>query len=118
MSKRDGKVTWGKIAASMPPNLAGVGFGRRPFRCRLTSKWRGPSLAKSKQGSKKSLPFMVNVQGGDIIVRLGDFRAVYYKPAGTPQLILRERTRCDDYELIAGAWQAANARARMLGWIV
>ncbi len=60
------------------------------------------------------------VQGGDIIVTLpkGGFRAVYYKSAGQPQLILRERTKTDDYEVLAEAWQAANATARELGWIV
>jgi hypothetical protein len=29
------------------------------------------------------------------------FRAVDYKPAGQPQLILRMRTKTDDYELLA-----------------
>jgi hypothetical protein len=64
--------------------------------------------------------FEVEVEGGDIIVKdeLGRFAAVYYKPAKEPQLILRQRTRCDDYKLIADAWEAANAKARELGWIV
>ena len=48
----------------------------------------------------------------------GKFKAVYYKAAGQPQLILRERTKTDDHELIAGAWKAANDKARKLGWIV
>jgi hypothetical protein len=64
--------------------------------------------------------FEVMVQGGDIIVTLSKcgFRAVYYKPAGQPQLILRERTKTDDNDVMAQAWQAANAKARKLGWIV
>jgi hypothetical protein len=57
---------------------------------------------------------------GDIIITLpkARFRAVYYKPAGQPQLILRQRTKTDDYEALAGAWNAANDKARELGWIV
>lgn len=59
------------------------------------------------------------MQGGDIIVTLakGGFRVVYYKPAGQPQLILRERTKTDDYEVLAEACKAANDKARELGWI-
>jgi hypothetical protein len=34
-----------------------------------------------------------------------------------PQLILRKRTESDDYELFARVWQAANDKARELGWI-
>jgi hypothetical protein len=62
----------------------------------------------------------VMVQGGAIIVTLPSsrFRAVYYKPHGRPQLILRERTRTDDYDLQSEAWKAANDKARELGWIV
>ena len=33
-------------------------------------------------------------------------------------MILRERSRTDDHEMLAAAWQAANAKARELGWIV
>ena len=75
-------------------------------------------MVKSKHVRKKSLPFSVNVRGGDIVLRFGNFRAVYYRPAGARQLILRERTRSDDFELVAAAWQAAIAKARELGWIV
>jgi len=48
----------------------------------------------------------------------GKFKASYYKPAGQPQLILMERSKTDDYELLADAWEAANDKARELGWIV
>ena len=59
-------------------------------------------------------------KGGNLIVSLpsGKFKAVYYKAAHQPQLILRERTKTDDHELIADAWKAANHKARKLGWIV
>jgi hypothetical protein len=65
-------------------------------------------------------PFVVEVQGGDIIISLPDakFRAVYYKPTRRPQLILRERTKTLDHELLADVWKAANDKARELGWIV
>jgi hypothetical protein len=42
----------------------------------------------------------------------------YYKPSDQPQLILRHRTRTDDNELLAAAFQAAVSKARELGWIV
>jgi hypothetical protein len=62
--------------------------------------------------------FVVVVQDDDIIVSLADFYAVYFKPTNQPQLILRRRTDTDDHELLARAWQAANDKARELGWIV
>jgi len=62
--------------------------------------------------------FVVVVQDDVIIVSLADFYAVYFKPTNQPQLILRRRTDTDDHELLARAWQAANDKARELGWIV
>ena len=62
--------------------------------------------------------FVVVVQDDDIIVSVADFYAVYFKPTNQPQLILRRRTDTDDHELMARAWQAANDKARELGWIV
>jgi hypothetical protein len=63
---------------------------------------------------------IANFFKGDIIVSLpkARFRAVYYKPAGQPQLILRQRKKTDDYEARAEAWNAANDKARELGLIV
>jgi hypothetical protein len=62
----------------------------------------------------------IMVQGGAIIVTIPSsrFRAVYYKPHGQAQLILRERTKTDDHELLSEASKAANDKARELGWIV
>lgn len=62
----------------------------------------------------------VEVRGKDIIVSLPSarFTAVYYKPAGQPQLILRQRSKCDDYDLLANVYQAALRTARRLGWMV
>jgi hypothetical protein len=71
----------------------------------------GRSLGKSER-------FVVVVQDGDIIVSVSGFYAVYYKPTNKPQLILRRRSDTDDHELLARAWQAANDKARELGWIV
>jgi hypothetical protein len=75
---------------------------------------------KRHDGGKPRGPFVVEVQGSDIIISLpqGAFRAVYYKPTRRPQLILRERTKTDDHELLADVWKAANDKARELGWIV
>ena len=65
-------------------------------------------------------PLAVELEGGDLIVThpRSRFRAVYYKPVGQRELILRVRTKTDDYELLTEAWKAANAKARELGWIV
>jgi hypothetical protein len=35
-----------------------------------------------------------------------------------PQLKLRRRTDTNDHALLARSWQAANDKARELGWIV
>ena len=66
-------------------------------------------------GLKLGRKFEVVEEGGNLIVTLHKprFRAVYYK-----RLILRERTKTDDQELLAEAWKAANDKARELGWIV
>jgi hypothetical protein len=77
-------------------------------------------LAKSNQHRAKSTHFIIKVQGSDLVVSLlnGKFKATYYKAAGRPNLILRERTKTDDDALAAEAFQAAVAKARELGWIV
>ena len=62
--------------------------------------------------------FDVRVQGGEIIVTLADFCAIYVKPRAQPHLILKRRTEAADHETLARAWQAANDKARELGWIV
>ena len=77
-------------------------------------------LKPSLELGVRSRPFVVEVENGDIIVSLpkAKFRAVYYKLARQPQLILRERTKTDDHELLADVWKAANDKARELGWIL
>ena len=76
-------------------------------------------MARS-QRTLKSTHFIVEVRDDNVLVSLpnGKFKATYYKPAGRPHLILRERTKTDDDELLAEAFQAAVAKARDLGWIV
>ena len=61
--------------------------------------------------------FQVDQREGNLIVASGDFCAVYFKPAGHPQLILRRRMRRTT-KLLVRAWQAADAKARELRWIV
>jgi hypothetical protein len=80
----------------------------------------GVFLAKSKQHGAKSAYFIVEARDGNLVVSdpNGRFKATYYKPAGRPHLILRERTKTDDHELLAEAFQAAVAKAREVGWIV
>ena len=61
----------------------------------------------------------VVVQGDEIVVTSEtDFRAAYCKRPNFPQLKVRRRTDTDGHELLSQAWQAANAKARELGWIV
>jgi hypothetical protein len=60
----------------------------------------------------------VETREGEIIVTVGDFCAVYFKPPGQPQLVLRSRTGTDDYELLVKVRQAANDKPRELRWIV
>ena len=62
--------------------------------------------------------FRVEVVDKDLMVSTERFCAVYYKPSNQPQLVLRIRTQTDDEELLAKAWQAANDKARELGWIL
>jgi hypothetical protein len=65
-----------------------------------------------------SAELQVEVAGPNLIVSGGGFCAVYYKSTDQSQLILRLRTKSDDYELLARARMAANQKARELGWIV
>jgi len=60
----------------------------------------------------------VEVEGLNLIVSGGGSCAVYCKSTDQPQLMLRLRTKTDDYELLARAWMTANKKARELGWIV
>jgi hypothetical protein len=60
----------------------------------------------------------VEVRGNEIIVITADFRAVYCKAKDRAQLVMHGPTATEDYELLARVWQAANDKARELGWIV
>ena len=75
------------------------------------------SKETEKVGLGQSDHATVVVQDGDIVVSMARFSAMYYKPNNQSQLILRRRTDTYDHELIARAWQAANEKARELGWI-
>ena len=59
-------------------------------------------MAKAKRVGKKSTHFIIEVREGNLVVSLlnGKFRATYYKPPGRPNLILRERTKTDDHEVL------------------
>jgi hypothetical protein len=83
-----------------------------------TSRESGVVL-KSKRHGAKPAQFIVEARDGNLVVSLpnGRFKATYYKALGRPHLILRERTKIDDDELLAEALQAAVAKARELGWI-
>ena len=70
---------------------------------------------------------LVEVVGGEIMVILPatSYGVTYYKPANSRQLIARDlrfkvdRCACiTQSEFLARALQAANEKARELGWIV
>jgi hypothetical protein len=73
----------------------------------------------ARKSPKTTYAFEIEVTDGEIVIGLplAHFRAVYYKPPRQPQLILRQRTKCDDWELLTQAYQAAVKTARELGWI-
>jgi hypothetical protein len=54
------------------------------------------------------------IESVDLHVEVRDQDIVVTVP-GT--LILRRRTQTDDHELLAQTWEAANDKARELGWI-
>ena len=60
----------------------------------------------------------VTVQDEIVVTSDTGFRAAYCKRPNHPQLKVRRRTETDDQGVLARAWQAANAKARELGWIV
>jgi hypothetical protein len=65
----------------------------------------------------------VEIRDDEIIVTQSGskFRAIYHsvhhKPGEQPQLIVKGTPR-GNYDFLARAWQAANEKARELGWIV
>jgi hypothetical protein len=87
-----------------------------PFVSRGTEKVRLRTQGAFSFGQSDHVTVMV--QDGDIVVSVAGLCAVYYKPSNQPQLILRRRSETDDHALLAAAWQAANNKARELGWIV
>ena len=66
----------------------------------------------------EKLLLIAEVRGDDIIFRRIGFYAAYAKSSDAPQLVLRRRTETNDHELLTRSWQAANDKARELGWIV
>ena len=46
------------------------------------------------------------------------FFAVYAKANDGPEIVLKRRPDTGDNALLVQVWQAANAKARELGWIV
>ena len=98
------------------PAATGTGTSRKLASLRLG--------VMAEQGNRSELSvvsvaeFEVEERRGDIIVKAAGFLAVYFKPSNKPQLVLKRRSETDDHELLARAWQAANTKARELGWIV
>ena len=71
-----------------------------------------------------SMPSLhVEVRDDEIIVTQSGskfkavYHSVYHKPEDQPQLIVKG-TPHGNYDFLSQAWQAANDRARELGWIV
>lgn len=60
-----------------------------------------------------------------VILPATSYGVTYYKPAGSSQLLAKNfhskndsRAPITEAEFLARAWQAANDKARELGWIV
>jgi hypothetical protein len=87
---------------------------------RLICEKQSPSGCSPKpRRVSKGMRLFVRVQDDEIVVTSDTgFRAAYCKRPNHPQLKVRRRTETDDQEVLAQAWQAANAKARELGWIV
>jgi len=66
----------------------------------------------------EKLLLIAELHGDEIIVRTPGFYAAYAKSSDAPQLVLRRRIETNDHALLARARQAANDKARELGWIV
>jgi hypothetical protein len=66
----------------------------------------------------EKLLLIAELRGDEIIVRTLGFYAAYATSSDAPQLVLRRRIETNDHALLARAWQAANDKARELGWIV
>ena len=68
----------------------------------------------------RSRQLHVHVQKGEIVVTQPEhgFCAVYIKPENSPRLVLKLRAQTADEELKVRAWEAANDKARELGWIM
>ena len=69
----------------------------------------------------------IEVLGNEIVVILPatSYGITYYKPANSPQLLAKDfyskvdsRAPITYAEFLARAWNAANEKARELGWIV
>ena len=62
----------------------------------------------------------IQVHNGEIVVTQPDhgFCAFYLMHKQKPQLVLKHRAQMRDEELMTRAWEAANVKARELGWIV
>jgi hypothetical protein len=93
----------------------GVGFGRRPFCCSFLSM------------SSRNEQLRIEVLGEEIIIILPatSYGVTFYKSDNSPQLLVRNflsksdsRAPITEAEFLARAWQAANNKARELGWIV
>jgi hypothetical protein len=113
----DRPLSYLRLAITGPPGaIAATTIGRLPQNLE-----RALALLVAQRRSKllqHRSSFQVDQRQGDLVVTSGDFCAVYFKPSDEPQLILRRRTQTGDHELLALAWQAANDKARELGWIV
>jgi hypothetical protein len=104
----------------VPLCVCGIGFGAELRPGLFIGGRRFLVKSKSYTYSSKSTHFIIEVRGTDLVVSVlnGKFKATYYKATGQPHLILRERTRTDDHEMVDEAFRTAVAKARELGWIV
>ena len=78
---------------------------------------RAAMIARCLSLKKSPQEFVVDERNGEIVVSSAGFRAVYLKSSNQSQIVLKGRSETDDYQLLTRAWQAANNKARELGWV-
>jgi hypothetical protein len=92
-------------------DVPGVDFGRRPFGVIFPPQVSGLAVLEKRRR------LFVMVDGDEIVVTSDAGFVHHCRRPHHPQLIVRRRTDTDDLEMVAQAWQAANDKARELGWI-
>ena len=74
----------------------------------------GPVFGEVKTASREVTALHCEVKADNLVLSFPSsrFTAVYHRAAGRPHLTLRERSKTDNHQLLADAFQAAVAKTR------